>query len=286
MKKTWILAVVVALLPVLAGAASNSEIRKHVEYSMLVKGEIETDAEGAVSSVSVDKPDKFPPGLVDFVKQRVTRWKFEPVLVAGRPARARSSMSLLVVARKLANEEVSIGIRNASFGHQQPKKGEFLSALSAKPPVYPEAMQAKGVSGTVYVLLKVGRDGTVQDAAVEKVNLRTLAKEKVMESWRASLADAALKALKTWTFVVPTKGALADNPSWYGWVPVNFDLGNAKGGQGGYGKWNTYIPGPRQPIPWLSENQPGFSSDSLADGGVYMAEQDNGPKLLTPLDGT
>lgn len=286
MKTKWMAAVLIAALPILAGAATRSEIRKHVEYSMLVKGEIETNTEGDVSSVIVDRPEKFPPGLVDYVKQQVSGWKFEPVLVAGKPARARSSMSLLVVAKKHANEDVSIGIRNASFGRQEQKEGELLSVLSAKPPVYPEGMQAKGVSGTVYVLLKVGRDGTVQDAAVEKVNLRALAKEKVMESWRAALADAALKALKEWTFVVPTKGGLADDQSWSGWVPVNFELGNANNGQGGYGKWKVYVPGPRQPIPWLSEDRPGFSSDSLADGGVHMLEQDSGPKLLTPLDGT
>lgn len=286
MKKAWIVALVIALLPSSAGAVIASEARKHLEYSLLVKGEIETNAEGEVSSVNVEKPEKFPPGLVDYVKQQVSGWKFEPVLVAGKPVRAHSSMSLLVVAKKFANEDVSIGIRNASFGRQEPKEGEFLSVLNAKPPVYPGDMQAKGVSGTVYVLLKVGRDGTVQDAAVEKVNLRALAKEKVMEFWRAALAGAALKALKEWTFVVPTKGDMADDQSWSGWVPVNFELGNANNGQGGYGKWKIYIPGPRQSIPRVSEDRPGFSTDSLADGGVYMLKQDNGPKLLTPLDGT
>lgn len=285
MKKVWIAALAIALLPSSAGAVTASEIRK-VEYSLLVKGEIETSAEGEVSWVNVEKPEKFPPGLVDYVKQQVSGWKFEPVLAAGKPVRARSSMSLLVVARRPANEDVSIGIRNASFGRQELKEGEFLSVLSAKPPVYPREIQAKGVSGTVYVLLKVGRDGTVQDAAVEKVNLRTLAKEKVMESWRAALTDAALKALKDWTFVVPTKGNLADDQSWYGWVPVNFELGHASNGQGGYGKWKVYIPGPRQPIPWLADNQPGFSSDALADGGIHMVKQGNEPKLLTPLDGS
>lgn len=294
MKKAWIVAVVIASLPVLAGAASRSEIRKQVEYSMLVKGEIETDAEGGVGSVTVDRPDEFPAGLVDYVKQQVSEWKFEPVLVAGAPVRARSSMSLLIVAKKLANEDVSIGIRNASFGSTTRKAGEILSVLSMQPPVYPGAMKGKGVAGTVYVLLKIGRDGAVQDAAVEKVNLRVLGKEHAMQSWRASLSDAALKAARGWTFVVPTKGDLADDRFWSGWVPVNFELVNAEGEPvdargntvaGGYGKWKIYVRGPSQPIPWLAEGQPGFSPDSLEQGGVYMAGKDIGPKLLTPLGG-
>jgi hypothetical protein len=295
MKKAWIVFLVIALLPSSAGAVTASEARKHLEYSLLVKGEIETNAEGEVSSVNVEKPEKFPPGLVDYVKQQVSGWKFEPVLVAGKPVRARSSMSLLVVAKKLANKEVSIGIRNASFGRHEFEEGEFVSALSKKPPVYPHAMQAQGVAGTVYVLLKIGRDGTVQDAAVEKVNLRVLGKEHAMESWRAALSEAALGALKAWTFAVPTKGKYADDQSWSIWAPVDFELINARGEPvdargntiaGGYGKWKTYVRGPSQPIPWLAEDRPGFSSDSLEEGGVYMAEKDMGPKLLTPLDGS
>lgn len=287
--------VLIAVLPLLAGAASRSEIRKQVEYSLLVKGEVETDTEGSVSSVPVDMPDKFPAGLVDYVKQQVFEWKFEPVLMAGKPVRARSSMSLLIVARKLANEDVSIGIRNASFGSTTRKEGEILSVLSMKPPAYPDAMKGKGVAGTVYVLLKIGRDGTVQDATVEKVNLRVLGKEHVMESWRAPLSDAALRAARGWTFVVPTKGDLADDQFWSGWVPVDFQLINAKGEPvdargnaiaSGYGKWKIYARGPSQPIPWLAEDRPGFSADSLEEGDVYMAEKDMGPKLLTPLDGS
>ena len=122
---------------------------------MLVKGEIETNAQGEVSSVNVDKPDKFPPGLVDYVKQQVSGWKFEPALVAGKPVHTRSAMSLLVVARKLPNKEVAIGIRNASFGRQQLKEDEFISAPSRKQPVYPYSMRAKGVVGTVYELVRV-----------------------------------------------------------------------------------------------------------------------------------
>jgi hypothetical protein len=67
-------------------------------------------------------------------------------------------------------------------------------------------------------------------------------------------------------------------------VPVDFKMGDRI--KAGYGKWEVYIPGPRQTIPWSKEERPGFSPDSLADGGVYMLGMSTGPKLLTPLDGT
>ena len=291
-RKTWIVALVIALLPAWASAVSMSEIRHKLEYSLLVKGEIETRAQGEVSSVNVDKRDKFPPGLVDYVKQQVSGWKFEPALVAGKPAHTRRSMSLVVVARKFPDKGVAIGIRDASFGPQQLKEDGFIYALSQKQPVYPSSMRAKGVAGTVYVLVRVGRDGKVQDAVVERVNLRVLAKEHVMESWRAALSGAALEAVKEWTFIVPTKGPYGDAPFWPAWAPVNFEIKNAKGAvinapanavQEGYGKWKTYVRGPRQSISWLLENRPGFSSDSLEEGGVYVAENDTGPKRLAPL---
>lgn len=293
MNKAWIVALVIASMPSVAGAVTASEARRQLEHSLLVKGEIETDAQGEVSSVTVEKPEKFPPGLVDYVTQQASRWKFEPVLVDGKPMRARSAMSLLVVATKLPDKQVSIGIRNASFGRQMPRQGEYVSPLDMKAPVYPRGLAAKGVSGTVYVLLKIGRDGSVQDAAVEKVNLRVLAKEHVMESWRAALSESALETLRTWRFAIPASGRHADDQAWLVWAPVDFGLYNDNGKRvdangnlttDSYGKWKTYVRGPSQPIRWLLEDRPGFSSDSLEGGGVYMAEDDKGPKLLTPLD--
>ena len=38
-------------------------------------------------------------------------------------------------------------------------------------------------------------------------------------------------------------------------------------------------------IAWAEDDRPGFSPDSLAEGGVYMIGQNKGPKLLTALDG-
>lgn len=282
--KAWIVAILIALLPVSATAATRAEIRKQFEYSMLVKGEVETNAEGGVSAVTVDRPDEFPPGLVDYVKQRVSNWKFEPVIVSGKPVRARSSMSLLVVAKRLANHDISIHVRNVSFGGETPKEGEILSVSRTTPPLYPKAVAAWGVSGTVYLVLKVGADGELQDAMVEKVNLRTLGKESAMESWRAALSDAALKAVREWTFVPPTKGALAKDDFWFGRASVIFEMKDAK--QDVYGKWRAYIPGPTHDIPWVHQERREFSPDSLADGDIHMLGRNNGPKLLTALDGS
>ena len=287
MKKTWIVAILIALLPVLADAASRSDIRKQIEYSMLVQGVIETDVAGNVSAVTVDKPEKFPEGLVAYVQQQVSGWKFEPVLVDGKPMHARSQMSLLVVAKRPDKDTISIRIRNANFDGDGKglQEGEVLSTLQMTPPLYPESVAAAGVSGTVYVVVKVGQDGTVQDAVVEQVNLRAMGKEKVMAAWRGALSDSALKAARGWKFKPPTRGGQASASYWSVRVPTDFKMFGIDRPDR-YGKWQVYLPGPRQNIPWWSNEAASVSPDSFADGGVYMLGQNKGPKLLTSLDGT
>jgi hypothetical protein len=284
MKKAWIVAFVIAVCPSIAIAAKPSEIRKQIESSMLVKGVIETNVDGSVGALAIDKPEKFPAGILDFVQKQVSAWKFEPVLVDGKPMRARSQMSVRVVARMIDKDNYSIAIRNANFDGEAPKEGEALSSRKLTPPRYPQSVAMAGASGTVYVVVKVGKDGRIVDAMAEQVNLRTIGTGSEMSAWRSALTDAALKAARDWTFAPPVAGERADDEFWSARVPVDFKMDDRV--RFAYGKWELYIPGPRQTIPWSDEERPGFSPDSLADGGVYMLGMNTGPKLLTPLDGT
>jgi hypothetical protein len=285
MKKAWIVALLISLLPLVAiGAISRAEILKQVESSMLVKGTIETNADGSVNTLVIDQSDKFPAGLVDFVRKQVLAWEFEPVLVDGKAMRARSPVSLRVVARAVGGGNYSIAIRNASFDGEPTKEGETLSSKRMDPPRYPELVARSGASGTVYVVVKTDKQGRVVDAVAEQVNLRTIGTAKEMEAWRKALADAALNAARKWTFTPPVHGETADDESWSARVPCDFKMDSRATFV--YGKWEQYIPGPRQSIPWSDEDRPGFSPDSLAAGGVYMIGQNKGPKLLTALDGT
>ncbi len=284
MNKAWIVTLLLSLLPLAATAAPKAEVLKQVESSMLVKGTIDIDTDGSVNSLAIDQADKFPGGLVDFVQKQVKHWKFEPVVIEGKARLARAPVSLRVVARKLDDDNYSIAIRNANFDSEIPKEGESLSSKRLQPPRYPLSVARSGASGTAYVVVKVDASGRVTDAVVEQVNLRTIGTTKEMESWRGALADAAVKAARSWTFIPPVVGEAADDGFWSARVPVDFEMDVSR--KFVYGKWELYIPGPRQSIPWSKEDRPGFSPDSLAEGGVYMIGQDKGPKLLTALDGT
>lgn len=284
MKKAWFLALVVLFSPLAAGAGSRAEALKQVESSMLVKGSIETDADGSVSNVTIDKAEKFPAGLVDYVRKQVMGWKFEPVLVDGKPMRARSLMSVRVVAKRAGEDSYSITVRNASFDGEAPAEGETLTSRTMRAPGYPPVVAAAGASGVVYVVVKVGANGRVADAIVEQVNLKTAGTDNEMARWRKSLADVALGAARRWTFNTPVKGEQARQESWSARVPVAFHMNSSL--DTAYGKWEMYIPGPRQPVPWSAEDHPGFSPDALAEGGVYMIGRGGALRLLTELDGT
>ncbi len=283
MKKIWIVALAVALMPIAAGAGARSEALKQAESSMLVKGTIETNADGSVAKVAIDNPEKFPAGLVNFVDQQVMAWKFEPILREGKAVRARSPMSIRVVAKKEDEERYSIAIRNASFEGEAPVEGETLTSIKLAPPSYPQSVATDGASGVVYVLVKVGADGRVADSIAEQVNLKTVGTAAQMAKWRKALTDASLSATRKWSFKPPVKGELADDAFWFARVPLAFHMNKKL--DAAYGRWEMYIPGPRQTAPWSEENRPGFSPDALAEGGVYTLGLANGPRLLTTLEG-
>ena len=103
-----------------------------------------------------------------------------------------------------------------------------------------------------------------------------------MRQFRDRFARAAVGAAEKWTFKPPSRGEAASQPYWVVRVPVDFNVG----GKRRYGQWEAYVPGPRERVSWSrDEDRPGFSLDTLADGGVHMAGDTRGPKLLTPLGG-
>lgn len=271
------------LLSPLALAAGPSAVRRQIESSMLVTGTVEITAEGTVRASTLDKTAKLPAELGDWVQAQIGQWTFQPVLVEGRATPARSAMSVRLVARRLDEDQITVAIRSASFDGPEPKAGESVSAVKMTPPRFPVQAAQQGVSGTAYMVLKIGLDGAVRQALVEQVNLRFVASDKQMTQWRTILGESALKAARTWKFKPPTSGQYADLPYWSVRVPIDytFDIGQVDR----YGKWEVYVPGPRERVPWDTGDQPGLSPDALIDGGIHMAGQQGGPRLLTPLGG-
>lgn len=274
------------LCSALALAAGPGAVRKQVESSMLVTGTVEVDTAGDVRGFAIDHRDALPAAIVELVGKSVPAWKFEPVLVDGVPANVKTSMGLRIVARQLDEQRYNVDIRSASFGEHQrdgadASATDTLTSRSMRPPSYPTAAAQSGVTGTAYLLLRIGKQGTVEEVVAEQVNLRVIASEADMNRWRQLLERSALGAARKWTFNPPRSGDDADAAFWSARVPVDFRLHNQP--ETKQGQWEAYVPGPRQIAPWLRKDELATSgADALAAGGLYQVGR--GLRLLTPLD--
>lgn len=282
----WMLAVLCLLLAQASSAQSAREVRKQAEASMLVVGSVDIEPDGSVSAHVLDDADKLPVQVRNLVQRAVPQLRFEPVLVDGKAVPARARMSLRIVARPAADGTGVIAIGGAHFGEVDLESTEVVRTLGTmKPPRFPMNAAQEGGQGTVYVMLKIGRDGTVMDAVVEQVNLRVIGSEREMARFRRLFSNVVLDTVRDWTFQPPTTGPFVDAPYWSARVPVDFTLGDAlkPATATPYGTWQGYVPGPRQRAPWITEEDQQGDADAVASGSLYPAHSRF--KLLTPLGG-
>src|SRR5690606_3196032 len=241
----WFACVLAALVavPALAHGQERASVRDRVESSMVLTGTIDIAADGKVSGYAIDRAGEVPTGVLGLLARFVPGWRFEPVVVDGQPAARRAYMSVRVVAKRQGEDSFAVSIRDASFRQQAP--GERGRKGSMRPPKYPRAAIRAGVSGTVYAIVRIDRDGRVLDAFAEQVDLRVLASEYALVRWRKLMADAALDAARRWSF--PDHPDASGDGDWIARVPVDFTIGR---GEDPYGQWQSYVPGPWQPPPW------------------------------------
>ncbi len=281
MRMTTALAALLSMMFVYCAQAMNaSGVRKTVEMSMLVTGHLEIEPNGQVSRYVLDHPEKLPPHVKSNLAKHVPHWRFEPVLVEGRPVTARVKLGIRMRALPVGNGDYRVGIASASFGDEYAKAEARAQSISMTPPVYPMAAVQGGYQGTVYLILKIDRDGHVAEVAIEQVNMTVLGDSRQMERGRELLARASERAAKAWKFRPATTEGDIDQPFWSARVPVEFKI-NDNPKQPTYGQWEAYVPGPRFIPSWVKPDMAGGSPDALVAGGVYPIG--SGPRLLTPL---
>lgn len=280
------LAVLLSILcvGVTAQAGNTRAARKQVESSLLVNGSITIAPDGSVLAHTLDSTEELGDQLTKFVDGSIDKWRFKPVVVDGQVVTAKVPMSLRLVAKPTDDGNLSVAISNTHFGEwTDSSKSDNVHGAKLAPPVYPPAALRSGGKGTVYLIVQVGRDGSVLQVDAEQVNLRVIGSEGEMAMMRKWLAAAALRAAKQWTFTPPTTGKSAIENSWLVRVPVDFVLlGRGSSEAPKKGGWESYVPGPRNAnMPWAREKlKTAGSPDALSEGGVYSLEQ--GATLLNP----
>lgn len=266
--------------------AGPAGVRKRAEMSTLVTGTVDIEKDGSIGAHHIDHPDKLLPQIVRLVDKAIPSWRFEPVKVDGKIVKAHTKMSILVIANKLEDGDYRLRIGSASFGEEM-VKGETVTALGEMtPPNYPTSAAMAGIQGTAYLVLKINRQGAVEDAVDEQVNLTIVGSDRQMDDARKVLAKAAKAAARKWRFDIPTRGESADEEFWSLRIPVAFALCDGPSEcesktRHAYGGWEAYIPGPKNTVPWISDEDNRQSPEAMAAGGVYPVG--SSPRLVTPL---
>lgn len=261
-------------------------VRKRLEATMLLTGEIVVTPAGTVASYTLDHPDKVPEDVVKLVHDTAAAWRFEPVMLDGHAVGAKAHMSLRVVARHEHPDEKSFVARvsGATFG-EDGKDGEEITYANRRPPSYPANAIGARVEGTVILVVKVGHDGKVIDVAAEQVNLATVGSDSDLRVWRKALANPCVQVARDWTFNPPTKGPHANDPFYVVRAPIQFRLNRDGVITDRYGQWEVYVPGPKETAEWAKEDRKeGGSTDAVADGQLSLVG--TGLKLITPVGPT
>ncbi|WP_109125336.1 energy transducer TonB [Dyella sp. C11] len=280
--KRWYLSMVWMSLGLLAGVTHAQSVKKTAEASMLVTGSIEVNPDGSLHGYTIDEQEKLPPVVVDVMNKSVPHWQFK--LSSPTTQIVKTHMSVRLVAKPTGDGNYRVAVEGASFSDGG-KNDANVSSKDRVSPKYPSLAVGARVSGTVYLLLRVGRSGTVEDAIAEQVNLEQYASRTDMDKFRKALADASLDAARQWTFNPPSQGSTVNDPYWVVRVPVAFSLniGGMPLKDHRYGKWDAYIPGPRETAPWASKDLLAESPDALPDGALRTGN--SGLVLTTPLGG-
>ncbi|KRG71935.1 hypothetical protein ABB29_00215 [Pseudoxanthomonas dokdonensis] len=268
-----------------ASAAGKSDLIKQIEASILLTGTIDVDLLGEVKSYHLNSLDKVPQSVQGFLDKSIRAWKFDvtalPNAIVGPNTVLRNQMSLRVVAKADDKNNYEVRIAGASFPPVLEEKEDIRADGKLKPPVYPGQMAMAGARATTYLLLKIGKDGQVQDVIAEQVNLRALANsEKQMQQWRELFARNAIAAARKWRFLMPADMDDSEMDYRVARVPIEFAMwGDDEDADG----WVSYVPGPRAENPWPEQHRhEGFSPDALASNGIYMQDQ-GGLRLLSEL---
>ena len=283
-----LLLVLICLITPVAGLAANEyQVAKRVEASMVVTGWIIVNPDGSVNSYTLDKQDKLPSAVVELIGKTVPAWRFRPISIldgSNHPERVKAAMSLRVVAHPVDDSNYELSVSGASFGKDNTQSSNAVAYKERKPPRYPRDALQERVSGIVYLVLRIGRDGHVEDVATEQVDLRAVAGDDQMRIWRYELSRPAVAAAKEWIFDVPQTGEDAQADRWFVRVPVNFQI-VYKGipPRQEYGQWESYVPGPVNQIPWTDSETPTArgAADAISDNGIAF-QDDHRFVLLNP----
>jgi outer membrane biosynthesis protein TonB len=298
-----------ALLPVAAiataapaPAAIEPFATKDLQQALLlsVEGTIVIEADGSVGEYAIST--RTTPDIDALLVKSIPRWRFEPVLVDGKPARAKSRMRLSLAAVR-QGQNYRVGIENAVFPGPAADAAEVARASTGSPveafgrrmnpPVYPRDLERAGVSGRVLLGLHFGPDGKMLEVVPVQSMLFNVRRYNNEARKAVSLLEqASVDAARLWSVEVRQKpGAPTTARDFTSYTTIEFVLGPTRhrgvnemprSNDAPSGEWREAIRTPKRPMPWLAGMEtPDVGVADVAGG--EMLPLAGGPKLKTPL---
>jgi hypothetical protein len=230
--------------------------------------------------------------LAGRVRAMAQTFRFEPVLVDGRPVIARTGMRLTLAARELDAGRVQIAVDKVTFPQgatrepTQTDSGITITTRTKGAPSYPGSAVALGVSGRVMVAVRLDTDGRVVDAVARQSALYAVkGRPQRLEALAAAFEDSAIRAIRKWRFDVRIPdGVTPEASDLTGLVPVEYTVDDFPLPRPGV--WRHEIRSVARPLPWLepavADALPGVSDVSGADPLGTAAPR---YRLLTPTEG-
>lgn len=211
---SWLGGLLLVLAP-LAPASGFDEV-----YTARTTGSITIDEQGAVLEVELDDKSLGQEVMAAYA-QHIRDWRFEPVLEQGRPIRAKGYMNLdLLAFRQRGSDDLALGVSSARFVDPpsvQEAKPRQRSKDRLAQPRYPHDAAVLGIGADVTVLVRVGEQGRVEDAAVASLMLvGERAGEQGLQGRHAGLfSRSATDVAKRWTFAWASPGETLKVPIRY-----------------------------------------------------------------------
>ena len=279
MTRRILLFTLLALCAFAALAARYETTRKQVEASMLVTGELVVAPDGAVKSYKLDRADALPPETRELLAKVVPAWELDVKKADGSRLRAPAAvkMSVQLLARPIAgvDDQLRVTIQDTVFWDPKaPVQVEAKGELT--PPKYPPFAARSGMSGIVYVVLRLNPDGSIAETHVERVDMTVLSDEKTLRKFSKVLAEAAVDAAKQWTFNIAPERLARPEPVGVR-VPIEFKFADRNPpSKEEYGRWQAYVPGPYAPIPWEERTADGGDVEggigAMVPGQIYSTD--------------
>lgn len=255
-----------------AGVVETGDLRNQVVGSMRLTGTLVVGADGAITAYKIDHSDKVPPEVLRHVARYVPRWR----VVKSDNSAGNKRFGVRVMATPRGGGLFALSLVGASImERQRPEEGITIDG-PRKRPSYPRSLARIGVSGTVYVAVKVRRDGEVEDLVTEQVNLNFVGSPAEVIQARAKFAGHTAAAVRQWKFRFPEAGPYAGQPYLVVRVPMQYITERFE-----YAQWEYYVPGPRRAVPWVQQED-GMALGAGEAGVPQVLGM--GPRMETSLE--